>query len=299
MLPAVLISLLAFPAAAQPAAADLRARYGYEEVVVLAWNEACSIGIRHYRYPGSVEGAPVDPMWGRLGAVSLDPGETRAKVNWLLQVKPGYAYYKGYQTAAEDQLNRGGYTRNGFVERVRTEPVASGRGLESLIKSTASLEVGYNVAYASAPHALSRVYYSPLGTCAFLVFERPGIPPDLFKYQLVRVPVETRRKRAEAHITNALLLYKKDGDLYGALEEAEIAAGMDPRLAEARYRYAALLSAHGRFEEALKELREAVTLERSYAKTARAAIEFEDLWKQPRFKQAIAVADGTMPLKPR
>jgi tetratricopeptide (TPR) repeat protein len=278
---------------------EARGRVGYEEVIVNGWGAGCSVAIRHFRYPPAAEGTQMDPNWGRLGTVTLEPDKRQPTVNWFMQVKDGSPYYKGWMIAAEDQLSRAGYETQGFYERVRPDPVAPNRDLEPLIKSTASLRVGYTVAYASAPYALSRVYYSPLGNCAFLVFERPGYPPNLFKYQLVRVPVEVRRERAQAHLTNALLLYKNLNDVYGALEEAATAASMDPRLAEARYHHAAMLAVHGRFEDSLKELREAVQLDPNYGKVARKAIEFEDLWKQPRFKQAIEVKPGSMPLNPR
>jgi len=289
--------LLAVGALAQEPSSG-RARFGYEEVALVGWNDGCSIAIRHFRYPPSVEGAQVEPNWGRLGTVSLEPDSIRPTTRWAFQVKEGYPFSKGYVLAGVEQLSRGGYKRTGFVERVRPEPVAEGRDLESIIKTTTSLEVGYTVPYASAPYALSAVHYSPLGTCAFLLFQKPGYPPNLYKYQLVRVPVEVRRRRAQAHLTNALLLYKKASDTYGALDEAEISAAMDPRLSEARYRYALLLSVHGRFDESLKELHEAVLLDGKWAKEAKIAVEFEDLWKQARFKQALVVPAGTLPLDP-
>src|SRR5438876_10364063 len=107
--------------------------------------------------------------------------------------------------------------------------------------STTSLRIGYAITIPPAPYYLSQIEYSPLGTCAFLLFEKPGRPPNVYRYQLVRVPLDARRKRAQAHLNNALLLYRKGDDLDGALEEAQIAAGMDPRLAEARFYHAALL----------------------------------------------------------
>lgn len=277
---------------------ESRIRYGHEEVAVLGWNDGCSLAIRHFRFPPSVEGAQVDPVWGRLGTVSLDPGKRQPTVKWQLQVKDGFPYFKGYETAAHDQLTRAGYTRAGLMERIRPDPIAPGRGLEPVIRSTASLRVGYSVAYASAPYALSRVHYSPLGMCAFLVFERPGWPPNVHKYQLVRVPLDARLERARAHLLNSVLLYRNHSDTYGALEEAAIAAATDPRNSEGRYRHALMLAVHGRFEETIKELREAVVLDRKWAEAAREAIEFEDLWKQERFKQALQVPAGTLPLDP-
>lgn len=298
-MPVLLALLLASYASAQDnPKPESRARHGHEEVAVLGFNDGCSIAIRHFRFPRSVEGAQVDPVWGRLGTVSLDPEKRQPTVQWQLQVKEGFPYYKGYDAAAQDHLARVGYTHAGFVERIRPDPIATGRGLEPIIRSTASLRVGYAVAYASAPYALSRIHYSPLGTCAFLVFERPGWPPNVHKYQLVRVPLDARQERARAHLLNSLLLYRNHSDTYGALEEAAIAAATDPKTSENRYRHAVMLAVHGRFEEALKELREAVVLDRKWAQAAREAIEFEDLWKQERFKQALEVPAGTMPLDP-
>lgn len=294
----LLLLLLAATARGAMSPEEQRLKYGYEEVVVLGWNEGCSVAIRHFRYPAVVEGSQADPASGRMGTVTLEPDQSRAAVKWALQVKEGSPYTSHYAAATQTSLQRVGYTRPGYVERVRPEPVVPGKGFERL-KSTGSLEVGYALPWASAPYAMSRIHYSPLGTCAFVVFERPGVPPNLFKYQLARVPVEVRRKRAEAHVAHALALYHRQSDLYGALEEAEIAATMDPRLAQARYHYAALLATHGRNEEALKELREAVLLDDRYVKAATEAVEFEELRKQPRFKKALELQAGVMPLRPR
>lgn len=274
---------------------ESRLKYGYEEVVVLGWNAGCSIAIRHFRYPAVAEGSQADPASGRMGTVTLEPDQTRAMAQWALQVKEGSPYTSHYAQATQDNLARAGYSKPGSAERLRNARAASSE-FETL-NSTSSLEVNYTLGWATAPYKMTRVHYSPLGTCAFVVFERPGVPPNLFKYQLARVPLEVRRKRAKKHVAHALALYHRHSDLDGALEETEIAATMDPRLAEARYHYSALLATHGRFDEALKELREAALLDARYVKVATEAVEFEDLRKQPRFKKALELPVGVLPLQ--
>jgi len=94
---------------------------------------------------------------------------------------------------------------------------------------------------------------------------------------------DVRRKRARAHVTNGLYLYKERSDIYAAEEELAIAAEMDSDYPLALYYHAALLSTHGLFERALARLRAAVKLKPAYAKKARKAPEFEALRKDLRF----------------
>ena len=264
-----------------------RNRYGYEEVAVLGWNDACSVALRHYRYPPFAEGAEPEPVAGRVGAVVLKPDSALPRGVWTLEVKEGTLWDRAQAAAAHDALTRIGFTRQGLRERLRKEPAPPGGPRLATFESTASLRVGYAVPIPSAPYSLSWVDYSPLGNCAFLLYEKQGRPPGVYRYQLVRIPLDVRRERAQAHLKNAELLYRKGEDTYGSLDEAEIAAGMDPRLGEARYRYAMMLALHGRFDEALRELREAVVIDPAYGRQAKEAVEFDDLHGQPRFKKAI------------
>ena len=270
-------------------------RFGYEEVSLLGWNDACAVALRHLRYPPSPEGGPIDPEAGRIGAVALAPDSTKAAPTWTLIVKEGTLWDRGQAAAAQDAMARAGFTRSGYRERLYKEPVVGGLGIETLA-STASLRIGYQVSIPTAPYSLVQIDYSPLGTCAFLLYEKPGHPPNLYRYQLARVPLDARRKRAQAHLNNGLLLYRKGNDIFGALAEVEIAAAMDPRLGDARYHHAALLAVHGRFEEALAELREAVLLDEKYARMAKEAVEFDDL-KGPRLEEVLKPPKGLIPIE--
>ncbi|MBI4422934.1 MAG: hypothetical protein HY554_04375 [Elusimicrobia bacterium] len=285
------------PAETDAGRPPLDRRYGYEEFAFLGWSKTCSAAIRHLRYPPSARGA--DPIWSRLGALSLEPDAERAQPRWLLSTgSPGTHWDPSRSEAASQVLAREGYGEPGFLETVRLGPAPALKDLAA-VRTPATLDVAYRVAWPPKPHALSRVYYSALGNCALTVFERPGAPTDAYRYELVRLPVEARRRRAQSHLNAAVLLYRSENDLYGALEEARVAATMDPRLGEARYRHATLLAAHGRFEEALRELTEAVKLDARHGASAKKALEFEDIRKQPRFAEAIKPGRGTLPLDPR
>lgn len=276
---------LALLALALPASAVVMP--SHEELRFIGWNDGCSVAIEQYRFPALGEGLLAEPSYGRIGTVSLDAEQTRPSVAWVLEQGGKLLWNKTQARATSDQLARAGYSKAGYREAIRPEPAAKRPGLDWNLRSTATFEIGYDPGWAPPEFALSRVYYSPLATCAFMVFERRGSDRDAFRYQLVRTTPPVRRQRSQWHLTNGILLYTQESDMYGGLDETRTAAEMDPRLAEARFQYARLLAAHGRFDEAIAELKEAVILDRSYSDMARKAVEFDDVRGWKRFKEAL------------
>jgi len=259
-----------------------------EEFELLGFGSACSAAFRYYRYPATGEGLEDNPSWGRIGIVTLAPDSTRETVQWVFEQAGGLNFDKDLAAVASENLVRSGWSRKAYRETVRPDPTADRPGLDEMIRSTTSFELGYAVPdWPSRPMRLSQVHYSPLSTCALAVFELDGAATEAFRWKLVRLPADARRARAQAHVVNAQLLYSDYGDIYGALEETATAAAMDPRFAEGRYKHAILLGAHGRFEDALKELEAALALDRRYARMAKEAIEFQDVRKQSRFKDLV------------
>lgn len=295
--PALLSLLLLAPArpagaqssvGASAASVQTGGRPAREEFELLGFGDACSAAFRYYRYPATGEGLEDNPVWGRVGIVTLAPDATRETVQWVFEQAGGLNFDKAMAAVAAENVGRSGWTRKGWTETVRPEPAANRPGLDELIRSTVSFDLGYAVHdWPAPPFRLSRVVYSPLSTCALAVFERDRAPTDAFRWKLVRLPADARRARAQAHVVNAQLLYADYGDIYLALEEAATAAAMDPRFSEGRYKHAVLLAAHGRFDEALKELEASIALDRRYARMAKDAIEFQDVRRQGRFKELI------------
>lgn len=257
-----------------------------EEFSLIGWSKACSAAVRHARLPSAAD-PDVDAAFLRVGALTLAPDRDQVREEWLLEVQGPDAMRPEEPEAVSSRLAHSGYPRPGFVERVRPEPAAPQPGLEQLLRSTASFQVSHAARWPPPEsYAIDRAYYSPLKSCALILFRRAAAPRD-YRHVLVRVQPDAHRRRARAHATNGLLLYRLS-DLEGALAELEIAARMAPDFALARYHHAALLAADGRFEEALGELSAAVRLDRRYAETARSAPEFEELREDRRFKAVAA-----------
>ncbi len=80
-----------------------------------------------------------------------------------------------------------------------------------------------------------------------------------------RFNLTTIRTRME-HF-NAAKAYSRSGDRRQAIAEYRIAIGLDPRFIDARHRLGVELHANGQHAEALKELRRAASISRSYRKS--------------------------------
>lgn len=254
---------------------------GYEDFTFIGWSEACAVAVQHVRYPAEGQGIEGEPNWSRVGAITLDPEEIEPEIQWTQEQEGNLSWRKVNANDAIERLVRTGYNKPGHVETIREESSAKKPGVDFILRSTATFQIRHYTPWPPAPFSLSKVFYSPLGTCGLLLFHRRAAV-DAFRYKLLRLKPDIRRLRAKAHVTNGLLLYK-GSDLDGALAELAIASDMDPNFALARYSYAHFLALAARFDEALEHLQAAVNIDRHFAERARKAPEFEDIRSNPRF----------------
>lgn len=259
----------------------------HETLAVLGWKYgACAVALKHFGYPAPGAGMGEDPIMVRVGALSIPPGRAAAKPQWIIASDGPYAYYASDVKAALSKLAAAGYSRAGFIETVRPDPVAPQPGLEALLRSTAALS-------ATAPggwpdrwdYRLAEIFYSPLSDCALVVYRLKNTRKDIFHYVLTRTAnARVRAARARAHVENGMLLLN-DGEIDAALAETAIAARLAPESAPARYHHAMLLCLTGSLPEALEELEAALKLDRKLKVSAREERNFETLFKDRRFKK--------------
>lgn len=296
---ALLALALAFPALSQAAPPPMKAGKvaysGYDDFLFIGWNDSCSVALQYFSYPPLGTGLRGIPDNWRIGTLSIEPGNVTVAVLWADKGMTSNAWDKGRAIEATENLIRAGHVSSGHVEKIRTAHVANRPGLSAIIHSTATFDLGYILKWPPTRFKLDTIHYSPLSNCAFLIFRNKRKPRDTYRYRLVRMlNPGVRRKRARAHVTNGLFLYKEEADIYGAEEELGIAAEMDSDYPLALYYHAALLSTHGNFENSLERLKAAIKLKPEYAKKARKAPEFESLWRDRRFI-AIAGKRGFFP----
>ncbi|MFH1724413.1 MAG: tetratricopeptide repeat protein [Elusimicrobiota bacterium] len=289
--------LLAPPAVARPATLIVeqgtRTVAGYDEFLFLGWNDACSVAIQYFGYPPAGQGLQGIPDRWRIGSFTIPPDDVDEEIYWAYRWKEGRHWDRTASEKATEKLLREGYTVSGRVETIRDAPTADQPGLDEILHSTATFEIAYRMTWPPSQYRLTHVHYSPLGTCVFFVFRDLTAPRDGYRTKLARIHNPgVRRKRARAHATNGLLLYKQGVDLYAAEEELAIAVATDPDYPLGRYYHAMLLALHGRFEESLEDLKEAVARDPRYAKKAEEAVEFESLYRDQRFK---AIVEGARP----
>lgn len=275
-------------------------RTGYEEVSVIGWGEGCSVALRYLRYPPEGVGLRGVPDAFRIGTITLAPDASEQKERWL------YASESGRGWAPEDMAKTAEYLREelrhdrkGTVEKLRSARVTDQPGLKALLTSTAVFQSDPPLGGFPERYRFSSVYYSPLVSCALFDFTDPRSPQDGHRLLLARLPEPgVRRSRARAHITNALLFYRNEGDLTAAEAELAVASAMDPQYSLARYNHALLLSLHGRFNEALDSLKVAVTRDGAFAVEARKAPELEALKDDPRLAALLAAAPAPRQRRP-
>lgn len=288
----LLAALLAAPISAFAASSTFvevgtRTITGYDEFTFLGWRDGCSAALQYFSYP------PIGAsMWGLpdtwlIGSVTIPPDTVNPKARWVSRGITAMAWNKDEAIQRTEELLREGYVAGGHVERIRDAKVADRPGLAHIIQSTTTFRLGYRTKWPPRRYKLREVHYSPLGTCAMLVFRYPRRPRRSYRWKLVRLlNPDVRRKRARAHVTNALLLYQET-DLYGAEDELAIAADMDPEYPAALYHHARLLAAHGRFDEAIVSLGAAVDHDKRYGEKAKKAIEFVEIRRRPVFKDIV------------
>ncbi|TPW21406.1 MAG: hypothetical protein FD126_720 [Elusimicrobia bacterium] len=275
-------------------------RSGYEELGIVGWGEGCSVAIRYLRYPPEGVGLRGVPDAFRIGTITLSPDAAEQKERWV------YASESGRGWAPEDMdktaaylRDQGRHDRKGTVEHLRSARVADQPGLQALLTSTAVFQSDPPLGGFPERYRFTSVYYSPLVSCALFDFTDRRSPQDGHRLVLARLPEPgVRRSRARAHVTNALLFYRNEGDLTSAEAELAVASAMDPQYSLARYNHALLLSLHGRFNEALASLKVAVTRDGAFAVEARKAPELEALKDDPRLAALLAAAPAPRQRRP-
>lgn len=256
----------------------------HETLSVIGWNNACSIALVHSAFPVLGTDVVDDPISARVAKLTIAPGEIVAKTESLLWLDGSFSWKPAEVKAAVENLKKAGYGESGYQETIRPDPIGPQPGLEELLLSTQAFSASAPSGWPSPEFRLSKVFYSPLTTCALLTYRRADAPKDFFAYALTRVgDPRVRTVRSRAHVSNGLLLLK-DGDIEGALAETKISAAVAPDHALARYHHAALLSLTGSLEEALRELGEAISRDKKYRALARQNKDFDSLWKDKRFK---------------
>lgn len=254
-----------------------------EVLTVLGWNKACSVALTHYGYPAIGAAIADEPVAVRIGSLTIPPEGRRSRAKFLMAVNGPYAYQPAEMKASIAKLKEAGYTALGIRETIRPDPTPVGP--EDAIRSTMSLSASAPAGWPGPGYQLQDIFYSPLGTCALLVYRREGFAKDFFTYLLTRVEdPRARLLRSRAHMSRGLALLGA-GDLQEALEEMKIAATLSPNNALARYHHAAALCLAGRMTESMDELAAAVESDRALKAQARQDRDFEPLFKDRRFKE--------------
>lgn len=283
-----LLVCLLFPAAVSAANPVFTARTmtltGYDEFIFLGWNNACSVGLQYLSYPPVGHAMRGFPDRWNIGTLTIDPGEIDVETRWTEKGEDPLHWDPARANKATEEILRMGYGPAGHSETIRQARVADKQGLSRIIHSTTTFRLGYPTSWPPKQFVLSKVHYSSLSNCALMLFRNLKNPRDSYRFKLIRIlNPGVRRRRARAHVTNGLFLYKEESDIYASEEEMRIAADMDPEYPLALYYHASLLALHGHFDESLARLKEAVTRKPAYAKKAHSAIEFESLWNDRRF----------------
>lgn len=277
---ALLPLLLSMPLAAQDIVVER------EELALLGWNDACSVAIKHHVYPARGSAIYGEPVGTRLGTVTIAPGEQVQKDRWFYEASGPNTFDAARIARIEKDLRKLGYKRKGYPETVRPDPSREQPGLAETILSTATLNLREGPAWPGAGWRWSGADYSPLGTCALLLFDSLDSPPRKTWLMARTYNPRLRLERSRAHAANARLLFSA-GELEGAVAEAGTAAALAPEAALSRYVHAALLAMSGRDDAAVAELRAAIERDPRKRKEARADRDFESLRARRDFRDLV------------
>ncbi|MDX6769518.1 MAG: hypothetical protein SF051_08305 [Elusimicrobiota bacterium] len=274
-----LLAVLTLPAPAQDDAVER------EEFKVLGWNDACSVAVRQQLFPKLGVAIHGEPLSTRIGSVTIPPGEQKSVVKWFYEAAGTNTYDPRRIATVERALRKLGYARKGYPEAVRPDPSTEQPGLAETILSTRTLNLRPGLAWPGDGWRWAGADYSPLGTCALLVFES-GVPTR-YAWVLARMyNPRMRLERSRAHATNARLLFGA-GELEAAVAEAGTAAGLAPESALARYVHAALLSMSGRTDESVAELKAAIELDPKRAAAAKDDRDFDNVRERRDFRDLV------------
>lgn len=276
----LLLLLLGLPAAAQDLVVER------EELAVLGWTDHCSVALKHHVYPARGSAIYGEPVGTRVGVASIRPGQQKQEQKWFLEASGPNTFDPKRIAGVERDLKKLGYRRKGFAEQVRPDPSRAQPGLAETLLSTATLKLRAGLAFPGAGWRWSGADYSPLGTCALLVFDSLRAPPRK-AWLLARVyNPRVRLDRSRAHAANARLLFSA-GELERAVDEAGTAASLAPESALSRYVHATLLAMSGRDDAAVAELQAAVELDPRKREEAREDRDFESLRPRRDFRDLV------------
>lgn len=280
MSPLLLLLALSVPLAAQGVGVER------EELKVIGWNDACSVSLSHLVFPRLGEGIRGEPVSTKVGALTIAPGEEKAATKWFYEAEGTNTWNASAIAKVSRALRKLGYTRKGYPETVRALVSGAQPGLAETLLSTGTLALRPGIAWPGREWRWGGANYSPLGTCALLVFESVAAPPR-YEWRLARVyNPRARLERSYAHATNSRLLFS-DGELEAARLEAETAAGLAPESAVARYVYAAMLAMSGQPNESMVQLRAAIAIDPKRAKEAKEDHDFENLRPRRDFRDLV------------
>lgn len=253
-----------------------------EEFEFLGWNDSCSVAVKYLGWPFVGDGVVDEPILTRIGTLTIPPGTTGQRVDWQLEADGSYSWKKSTVKKLLKHIAYEGYNQDGFIEDLHSWSIA--HPADEILRSTATLSAAASTEWPPDTFVLSRVYFSPLGSCALTVFRLLDSDYDYFQFLLVRITdVSVRHLRAKHHVDYGRALLE-EGEIEAALEETRIAAAVAPGYAHARFHYASLLSVTGRLKTALKELEAAIGIDLSFKKKAMNSIDFESLYKSNRFR---------------
>lgn len=277
---ALLLLLLCVPAAAQELVVER------EELALLGWNDACSVALKHHVYPARGAAIHGEPVGTRVGVLTIAPGEQKQESKWFYEAAGPNTFDPRRIARVERELKKLGYRRKGYAETVRPDPSRDQPGLAETILTTTTLSLRPGLPWPGAGWRWSGADYSPLGTCALLVFDSDEAPPRKGWLLARTYNPRARLERSRAHAANARLLFAA-GELEDAVAEAGTAASLAPESALSRYVHATLLAMSGRDDEAIAELKASIQLDARKRKDARDDRDFETLRQRRDFRDLI------------
>lgn len=255
-----------------------------EELSVIGWNKACSVAVAHLAYPRLGQAVVGEPIAARIGALTIPPGAEDFTTDWKTDWAGANTWQAGPARKAMQNLIAAGYDHRGFLEEIRPDPIAPGRGLEELIRSTATLGLRATKDWPATDWRMARIDYNRLATCALVIFEKKQDGKPFYRYVLARLyNTQVRAERSRAHLTNGLLLFGA-GELPGALAETGIAVSLYPEGPANHYHHGAMMALSGHLEGSIAELGQAIKLKPEYRAQALKDQDFEAVAKHPRFR---------------
>ncbi|MFA6002931.1 MAG: tetratricopeptide repeat protein [Elusimicrobiota bacterium] len=254
-----------------------------ETFSLIGWNDACSVAVSHQGYPALGQGIYNDPIFSRIGTLTIAPGQDSATAAWDEDTPGSGAWNRLESPKIAETLRAAGYDQAGF-EEILPAPAGGQDGPAAVLLSSAAFSLRMKKPWPGSPWRWDRSYYSPLNDCGLFVFARGEAARPAYLYLLARIyDPAARLHRARAHISNARLLMES-GNLSSALPEVKVAAAIAPSDASIRYQHAAILCLAGELEAAQTELAAAIKIDPAYKQHARRDMDFESISSLERFQ---------------